>query len=301
MGRGARPSAILVGCLAVVLYASHARAAETADEAGRPTSRHAGSIPVVDQVGAAAFHLAADFYEQFSYPFALAGREPAKFLLGAGGIAALIITDRNTYPHLIDPSFADHDDLVGPAQTLTNLGQAKNALPLVAGFAAVGLMTDSHREKQTSIMLAEALVTSAAWTSMLKFVSGRERPREAEGGEADWAGPGGVFEDGDQHGYGAFPSGHATGIWAAATVLAHQYPSHHVVPLFAYGTASAVSYSRIILGGHWLSDVVVGGLIGYSCARQVIGAHERSTLPSRIMFSYEPSGEEQRISFLVSF
>jgi membrane-associated phospholipid phosphatase len=252
----------------------------------------------LDTVGRAALRLGSDVHEQLSYPF---GLDRSRLLLGAAGVAALVMSDRLTYGPMVNPPFASRDELRGPAHRLSDWGSTRNALPLVLGIGAVGLIADSHREKQTSMMLAEALVTSAVWTSLLKYVAGRERPREIEGAVSDWTGPGGVFES-EPNGEGrrSFPSGHATGIWATATVLAHQYPSAHLVPVLAYGSAVAISYSRMVVGAHWLSDVVVGGLIGYGCARQVIGGHERADR-SRLRFFYEPTGGEQRIGLQLDF
>ncbi|HEU4928251.1 MAG TPA: phosphatase PAP2 family protein, partial [Candidatus Krumholzibacteria bacterium] len=254
-----------------------------------------------DAAGSAAVHLATDLHEQLAYPFALAGRDPTRFVVGATGIVALILTDRITYSPMAEPTFLPPGKLLGPARTLSHIGNTQHAIPLVLGFGAVGLITGSDREKQTSIMLAEALVTSGLWTSALKYVAGRERPRELHEAVADWTGPGGAFgEDGSPGGHASFPSGHATGIWAAATVLAHQYPSHRVVPTLAYGTAVAISYSRMVVKAHFLSDVVVGGLIGYGCARQVIGAHEAAE-KNRLHFFYQPAGGEQRVGITMDF
>lgn len=281
-----------------------ARAAATAAQAAAPTlADHDGVADgVFDAVGSTAVHLATDFHEQLSYPFALAGRDRAKFFLGAGGIVAIVLTDRLTFGPMVNPGSISREELRRPAKLLSKYGNTRNALPLVLGIGAVGLIIDSHREKQTSLMMAEALVTSAAWTSALKYATGRERPREIEGSVSDWTGPGGVFES-EHKGEGrrSFPSGHATGIWAVATVLAHQYPRGRVVPVVAYGTATAISYSRMVVGAHWLSDIVVGGLVGYGCARQVIGAHEREPEPSRIHFLYDPTGDEQRVGLSIDF
>ncbi len=301
------PAVTRVATVAVVLTIfAHApvHAAETAEEAAAPAWEERASTGggFFDAVGSAAFRLGSDFHEQLSYPFALAGRDRTRFVLGSAGILALILSDRVTYRPMASPSFIRDDRLVGPAQTISNIGDAHNAIPLVFGFGAVGLITGSRREKQTSIMLAEALVTSAVWTNLFKYASGRERPRELHEPVSDWTGPGGSFgDDGAGGGHASFPSGHATGIWAAATVLAHQYPTGRVVPVAAYGFATAVSYSRMVVGAHFLSDVVVGGLIGYGCARQVIGAHARSDVPSRIHFLYEPAGDEQRIGLSMDF
>jgi len=298
---------VRVSAIALTLALFHvpnAQSAQTADEAASiETAGQGGPVGgVFDAVGGAAFHLGADLHEQLSYPFALAKHDRSKFLLGSAGIVALILTDRMTYEPMSQPSFVSEDRLVGPAQTLSNLGDTQNAIPLVIGFGAVGLITGSTREKQTSVMLAEALVTSGVWTSALKYLGGRERPREMHEAVADWTGPGGTFgDDGVGGGHASFPSGHATGIWAAATVLAHQYPAGHVVPIAAYGMATAISYSRMVVGAHFLSDVVVGGLIGYGCARQVIGAHGRAEEPSRIQLLYEPIGDQQRVGLSLAF
>lgn len=303
MGTTAR-SEFFLALLLFIFAPTLAAAANTAAEAAAPQFEHDDGVAdgVIGAVGTAAVHLATDLHEQISYPFALAGRSPAKFIIGATGIAALILSDRITYSPMAEPTFLPTGTLVGPARTLSNIGNTQNAIPLVLGFGAIGLVTGSQREKQTSVMLAEALFTSGLWTSALKYVAGRERPRELHEEVADWTGPGGVFaEDSTPSRHASFPSGHATGIWAVATVLAHQYPSYHVVPTLAYGSAVAISYSRMVVKAHFLSDVVVGGLIGYGCARQVIGAHERDNDPSRLHLLYEPGGGEQRVGVAIDF
>ena len=306
MGTTARSEYVLG--LLLFLFLSRApavaNAAQTAAEAAAPELNDSDGVVdgLVGALGGAAVHLATDLHEQISYPFALAGRNPTKFLIGATGIVALILSDQVTYSPMAEPSFLPPGKLVGPAQTLSNIGNTQNAIPLVLGFGAIGLVTGSQREKQTSVMLAEALFTSGLWTSTLKYIAGRERPRELHEEVADWTGPGGVFaDDATPRRHASFPSGHATGIWAVATVLAHQYPSYHVVPTLAYGSAVAISYSRMVVKAHFLSDVVVGGLIGYGCARQVIGSHERDHDPSRLHFLYEPSGDEQRVGVAIDF
>jgi membrane-associated phospholipid phosphatase len=73
----------------------------------------------------------------------------------------------------------------------------------------------------------------------------------------------------------SFPSGHSTGAWATAAVLAHRYPAKGIVPTLAYASATAISYSRLAVGAHWLSDVLMGALIGVGSARVVLSASER--------------------------
>ncbi len=219
--------------------------------------------------------LSLDYRNQIQFPFGYAKRHPTRSLLGVAGIATLVLTDHVTYEILVPRDRLEEHGLVGPSARLSKWGNGSSALPLVLGIGALGIVLDSPRERETSLMLVEAVLTSATWTQLLKQVTGRERPHEREERVADWEGPA-LFNDEPRGGKGlqSFPSGHSTGVWAAATILASQYPTHGIVPILAFGTASAMSYSRMVVGAHWLSDVVVGGLIGYGCARQILSAHE---------------------------
>ena len=207
---------------------------------------------------------------QGSYPFRLAWHEPGRAVLGAGVLAGLVMLD----PVVHD---ATHTDASSGSwgETMAKIGGGKYTLPLIAAFGVAGMLGRPH-ESDTAILLAESAASTGLWTSALKEVSRRTRPRETAESDGDWTGPGAAFaEDAvGSHGLQSFPSGHSSGTWAVATVLAHQYPSHHVVPVLAYSGAAAMSYSRMVVDAHWFSDVVVGALIGYGCARQTIGARE---------------------------
>ncbi len=289
MGSPVRSTAILPACLLIIASQFAAAAYASDSTTDRPGLGH---------------QLVSDLHTQFSYPFALATRDPSRFLLGSIGISALILSDGTSYNALANPSWISHDSMVGPARTLSRMGDGTRAVALIAGFGLVGMVGGSDREKQTSVMLAEAVVTSSVWTGALKFLAGRERPRDLHELGSDWTGPAARFDDDGIHTQQAsFPSGHSTGAWAAATVLAHQYPSKHVVPVLAYGAATAVSYSRMVVGAHWLSDVVVGGLIGYGCARQVISSreHDAEIHASRLHISLDPAGPEKNIGVAIDF
>src|SRR5262245_52451321 len=63
---------------------------------------------------------------------------------------------------------------------------------------------------------------------------------------------------------GSFLSGHTTGAFALATVLAERYAQHRWVPFTAYGLAGLVAFSRVSNQNHFPSDVFAGAVIGYS-------------------------------------
>ena len=57
----------------------------------------------------------------------------------------------------------------------------------------------------------------------------------------------------------SFPSGHALNAFAVGSVVALAYPSA-ALPVFVL--AASIAASRVVLGLHWLSDVLAGALAG---------------------------------------
>jgi len=60
----------------------------------------------------------------------------------------------------------------------------------------------------------------------------------------------------------SFPSGHATNAFAICTVVSIAFP--FIAPVLAI-LAASVAASRVVLGLHYASDVLVGALIGATC------------------------------------
>ncbi|MBS1773192.1 MAG: phosphatase PAP2 family protein [Bacteroidetes bacterium] len=63
----------------------------------------------------------------------------------------------------------------------------------------------------------------------------------------------------------SMPSGHTSFAFSAATSISLQYPKWYVIAP-AYLWAGAVGYSRLYLGVHYPSDVLVGAVVGAGSA-----------------------------------
>ncbi|HSC09499.1 MAG TPA: phosphatase PAP2 family protein [Rhodanobacteraceae bacterium] len=136
-------------------------------------------------------------------------------------------------------------------RNVEKFGTKQYGLPVLFGFYAVGLAVDDYNAKTVALDGFSASVISSLTTSVFKGIAGRARPNSGLGPH-HWNPFGG-----DQ----SFPSGHATGAFAFASVIAGHYDSAWVATT-AYTIASLVGVARIEQDAHWASDVVAGGLIG---------------------------------------
>ncbi len=100
-------------------------------------------------------------------------------------------------------------------------------------------------EMGLSIMMAEGIALG------LKYTVKRKRPYE-------------TYPDVENQGVEndpSFPSGHTSAAFSLATTLSLNFPKWYVVAP-AYAWASSVAYSRVDLGLHYPSDILVGALVG---------------------------------------
>lgn len=104
----------------------------------------------------------------------------------------------------------------------------------------IGHWTDKPRVRHLADDALRAQVVAATLTFGLKYSVRRERPDETS---AD-----------------SFPSGHASGTFATATVLTRHLGVKAAIP--AYVTATFVSVSRINQHRHWVTDVAFGAGLG---------------------------------------
>jgi len=144
-----------------------------------------------------------------------------------------------------------------------------------AAFLCVGLLAKDDTAVETGALATSAMLQSAILASFLKGLTGRQRPFWADGVD-HWSGPVGFFkrlQSGFSGKYNSFPAGHSITAFSLATVVAMQYRKSVWVPILAYTTATGVGLSRVTENKHWLSDVLVGGVLGHVIGRLVVLNH----------------------------
>ncbi|MBS0581610.1 MAG: phosphatase PAP2 family protein [Proteobacteria bacterium] len=130
-------------------------------------------------------------------------------------------------------------------------GTKQYGLPVLALFYGYGELRGNYEAQAVALDGLSASLISALVTSSIKGIVGRARPYT-------WLGP---HHFSPFQGNYSFPSGHATGAFTFASVIATHYDSVWV-DATAYGVAGLVAAARVRLDAHWTSDVIAGGLIG---------------------------------------
>ncbi len=127
------------------------------------------------------------------------------------------------------------------------------AAPLLV--TSIGFIQKDKTLQNKGYYMGATLLTSALITTSLKFAIDRDRPFVTYPDIQKLTGAGSP----------SFPSGHTSEAFATATSLSLAFPKWYVIaPSFIW--ASAAGYSRMHLGVHFPSDVLVGALIGSGSA-----------------------------------
>lgn len=175
-------------------------------------------------------------------------------------------TDLEFERHVFSSVDAEHSKV---AIGFTELGNAGPAALFLGASYLIGRFGGHDQLAEASSLSAEALLDTGLWTTIIKRATARTRP--SAGGEGTF------FQYQPQAGQSnaSFPSGHASGAFALATVFSGIYGrEHRWVSWVSYGAAGMVGLSRVALGRHFTSDVVIGSVIGNSFGRMVLARRD---------------------------
>jgi membrane-associated phospholipid phosphatase len=202
-----------------------------------------------------------DLRDVLGAPLSWRSRQWELFGLSVAGIGAASLLDGRVR----DAERRDHSAFGNQvAQDFEPLGSG-GAWVVLGSFYLEGLIRNDERARSVgedgvmASVIAGGLVGPA-----LKYVSGRSRPRSANG----------THDFKPFGGSSSFPSGHTTEAFAVASVVATHYDSEWVQGV-AYGSAALVGFARLHHQAHFFSDVVGGALLGTATGRAVVHRNQR--------------------------
>jgi membrane-associated phospholipid phosphatase len=195
---------------------------------------------------------------------------PARIAQGQSWIPTAAVLGTTAGLLALDPADAAYFHRTPTFQAFNNVfsGNATviGTIAAPTSLYVVGLFRKDAKMQRTALLAGEAIADAEILTTFLKDATNRVRPAgiPAGGNFSDsW------FESSGSRlrGSGSFPSGHTIAAFSVATVIARRYGNHRWVPYAAYGMAALVGFSRLSLSSHFLSDVFMGGALGYSISR----------------------------------
>ena len=146
-------------------------------------------------------------------------------------------------------------EIVQVFQWITELGVSTGYLfGLAVLFVFFKFIRPRALAARRALFLFAAIAISGVAINLIKPLVGRLRPKLLFEGNLYGFDP---FRIGYE--YNSFPSGHATTVFALATALTLFFPRWRL-PLF--GFAAVIGLSRIVVGAHYLSDVMGGAYVG---------------------------------------
>jgi len=246
---------ILLAVIALSAGPVSAQIVSQPDNAQTPDAVH----PAPAHTGWAS--LAKDTAQDF---IAFPKRQSTWVLLGAGAAGALLAHQGDDYVHTHIVGNRGAERIFAPGKFIgssyVQIG-ASVGMWMVGRYVIAPVEGEPRTNKWSHIGfdLMRAQIVSQALTHTMKTAIRRDRPT----GECC-----------------AFPSGHASSAFAAATVLERHFGYRGSLP--ALIGASYVAASRLVDNRHFLSDVVFGAALGTASGWTVVGIHGRDT------FSLQP-------------
>lgn len=225
-----------------------------------------------------------DGVSYYTLPFRFSGKDWLFTLGSAGAIGGLMTIDDDVKKSVVG------DNVTETSVVWTVGKEYGNILYMGTGsvlFYATGLFTHEKEIRVTGRMLIQSLLYSGIASSGIKYITGRARPYVTNNQfDFTW-----LQTNND---YLSFPSGHTTVAFAVSSVLAERIDTWWA-RVFFYSLAAATGYSRIHDNQHWLSDVVLGGVIGFSSGfftvhREIDRNKKRTGLSDNIDFSLSVRG-----------
>lgn len=157
--------------------------------------------------------------------------------------------------------------LVALCHAISRFGMSAVCLLVLACIAASYRFQAFAEVRPVLLVVVFSFAAAALIGTILKELLGRARPITELAGQLNAA---------VSHGSASFPSGHAAKSMALALPFVLIVPASsyamRLVQLALLVTASLVCYSRIVLGAHYLSDVLAGAALALGCVPLAVSA-----------------------------
>jgi hypothetical protein len=157
---------------------------------------------------------------------------------------------------------------------IANLSKDDQVMLAGALVYVTGRLTKKPVLADMAFHSTEAVLLSSVFLTVVRGALGRTRPYVTPDDPTNFD----AFQGFKQFEYRSFPSIHASANFAVAAVISNEmkrrWPGRmRWVPPMLYAAATLPTASRLYLGRHWMSDLVVGSAVGILTGRKVAQYH----------------------------
>jgi membrane-associated phospholipid phosphatase len=197
-------------------------------------------------------------------PFRASGRD---WLIAAGAGAAFgvsMLADQSVADWAADHDSSGFFKALKPVRRGGVAYTGKFIVPPVAALYVVGLAMKNQGMRDAVMGCAASWLSESAVRKGTYLVVARQRPDTSPNNPNKWDAPG-DWENWQLH---SFPAGHFANVMACASFWSNRFELGIAEPVI-FAVAGGIGIGRILDRGHWTSDTVLGGILGYAIGREV--------------------------------
>lgn len=225
------------------------------------------------------------------------------YLIAAGAGAAFglsMLADQSVADWAVDNEDAG---VFKPLKELRRGGVAytgKFVVPPVAVLYVAGIALKNQGMRDAVMGCAASWLSESTLRKGVYLAVARQRPDTSPDNPNKWAVPG-EWKNWQLH---SFPAGHFANVMACASFWNNRFELGLAEPLI-YAVAGGVGFGRILDKGHWTSDTVIGGILGYAIGREVARRskerHEESKSRRTAQLDVSPGPNGTNVGLRISY
>ena len=196
-------------------------------------------------------------------PFDATGRDWMLTAAALGVFGVSMLADQSVSDWAIRNDSSAFFRAIAPVRRGGKLYAGKYVVPPVAAVYVLGIMLKNQDMRDFVTGCGSSWAAQSFLRKGLYYVVGRRRPETSPDDPHDWTFPG--KGDWQMH---SFPAGHFANAMACATFWNKRFHLGIAGPA-VYALAGAVGVGRLADKGHWGSDTVIGGILGYAVGKEV--------------------------------
>jgi membrane-associated phospholipid phosphatase len=207
---------------------------------------------------------ARDVGAVWTAPFDARGRD---WLLAAGAFGAFglaMLADQEASDWAIRQDSTALFNAIKPLRRGGFLYSGKYLVPPVAAMYVIGIVAKNQDMRDFVTGCASSWLAQGAVRKGTAYLIGRARPDTMPDNPNHWQLGNGY----DNWMMRSFPAGHFANALGCVTFANTRYEMGVIEPVL-YAVAAGVGVGRMTDKGHWLSDTVIGGILGYAVGREV--------------------------------